>query len=133
MNALPGSRIIVGMEPTPADEYSVLCDEIRSLLQQPASAPDLSLERLEDTLTEGYARALALEAERLRIERQIGALGADVNRNEQSGEEIATLAGRLSHTSARLSTLRALLGGLRGRTDAVRTRGVYAALENPSG
>ena len=128
-----GSRIIVGMEPTiPADEYSVLCDEIRTLLEQPASAPDQSLERLEDTLTEGYARALALEAERLRIERQIGALGADLSRNEHAGDEIATLAGRLSQTSARLSTLRALLVGLRGRADVVRTRGVYA-LEKTSG
>ena len=119
----PGSRIIVGMEPTtPADEYSVLCDEIRTLLEQPASAPDQSLERLEDTLTEGYARALALEAERLRIERQIGALGADVNRGERPGDEIETLAARLSHASRRLEGLRGLLAPLRQHVDAVRTR-----------
>src|SRR5687768_8694855 len=122
----PDSRIIVGMEPTTADEYSVLCDEIRTLLQQPASAPDLSLERLEDTLTEGYARALALEAERLRIERQIGALGADVNRGEPAGNEIETLAARLSHASGKLDGLRGLLASLRKRTDAVRTRQVAA-------
>jgi hypothetical protein len=118
----PASPIIVGMEPTPPDEYSVLCDEIRTLLEQPASAPDLSLARLEDTLTEGYARALALEAERLRIEREIGALGADVNRGERPGDEIATLAARLSHASGRLEGLRALLASLRQRLDAVRTR-----------
>ena len=120
----PSSRIIVGMEPSPVDEYSVLCDEIRTLLQQPASAPDQSLERLEDTLTEGYARALALEAERLRIERKIGALGADVNRGEGTGNEIETLAARLSHASRRLDGLRGLLATLRQRTDAVRTRKV---------
>ena len=117
------SRIIVGMEPTtPADEYGVLCDEIRTLLERPASAPDLSLERLEDTLTEGYARALALEAERLRIERQIGALGADVNRGERPGNDIETLAAGLSHASRRLDGLRGLLASLRQRADAVRNR-----------
>ena len=110
------------MEANPADEYSVLCDEIRMLLQQPASAPDQSLERLEDTLTEGYARALALEAERLRIEREIGALGADVSRGERTGNEIEKLAARLSHASRRLEGLRSLLASLRQRTDAVRTR-----------
>jgi hypothetical protein len=124
------SRIIVRMEASRADEYSLLCDEIRTLLEEPASGPEHSLERLEDTLTEGYARALALEAEQLRLERQIGKLGADVGRGE-SDEQIATLAGRLSHTSARLSTLRALLTGLRERTNVVRTRAVYAAMENP--
>ena len=110
------------MEANPADEYSVLCDEIRKLLQQPASAPDQSLERLEDTLTEGYARALALEAERLRIEREIGALGADVSRGERTGNEIETLAASLSHASRRLEGLRSLLTSLRQRTYAVRTR-----------
>lgn len=120
----PRSRIIVAMEPSHADEYSVLCDEIRTLLEHPASAPDLSLERLEDTLTEGYARALALDAERLRIEREIGALGADVNRGERPGNEIETLAVRLSHASGRLEGLRSLLASLRQRADAVRTRQV---------
>jgi hypothetical protein len=121
MIARRDSRIIVAMGANPADEYSVLCDEIRMLLQQPASAPDQSLERLEDTLTEGYARALALEAERLRIEREIGALGADVNRGERTGDEIETLAVRLSHASRRLEGLRSLLASLRQRTDVVRT------------
>jgi hypothetical protein len=110
------------MEPNPADEYSVLCAEIRTLLEQPASAPDQSLERLEDTLTEGYARALALEAERLRIEREIGALGADVSRGGKAANEIETLAARLSDASGRLDGLRSLLTSLRQRTDAVRTR-----------
>src|SRR5215211_5025551 len=106
MIARHDSRIIVAMDANPADEYSVLCGEIRTLLEQPASAPDQSLERLENTLTEGYARALALEAERLRIERAIGALGAVVNRGERKGDEIETLAARLSHASLRLEGLR---------------------------
>jgi hypothetical protein len=120
------SRIIVGMEAKPADEYSVLCHEIRMLLEQPISAPEQSLKRLEDTLTEGYARALALDAERLRIERQIGELGADVSRGTRQGGEIETLAARLSDASGRLAGLRSLLASLRQRADVVRTRQIAA-------
>jgi hypothetical protein len=110
------------MDTSPADEYSVLCDEIRTLLDPPVTGPGQSLERLEDTLTEGYARALALEAERWRLERRIGELGADVHRGHDSpGEEIASLAARLSQASSRLDGLRALLAALRQRVDAVRT------------
>jgi predicted nucleic acid-binding Zn-ribbon protein len=123
------SPIIVGMKTTSADEYSALCDEIRTLLEQPASAPEQSLKRLEDTLTEGYARALALDAERLRIERQIGALGADLSRGARQGDEIETLAARLSHAGSRLTALRALLDPLRDRTNALRTHGVRTAIE----
>lgn len=110
------------VEAQPADEYTLLCDEIRELLDGPVAAPDQSLERLEDTLTEGYARALALEAERLRLERKIGELGADVRRGaERSGDEIASLAARLSQASNRLDGLRELLAPLRRRATAVRT------------
>jgi hypothetical protein len=120
------------MEARPADDYSVLCAEIETLLEPPPEKGQ-PLERLEDTLTEGYARALALEAERLRLERRIGELGAGVGSGEHSGDEIATLAARLSQTIVRLSKLRELLTGLRGRADVVRTRGVYATTENAGG
>ena len=36
------------------------------------TAESPTLARVEDTLTEGYARALAIEAERWRLERRIG-------------------------------------------------------------
>ena len=110
------------MAPPTADEYAVLCDEIRTLVDDPAEPPEASLEHLEDRLTEGYARALALEAERLQLERRIGELGAAVRRgSDESGDEIADLAARISHTSGRLAALRALLADLRRRADAVRT------------
>ena len=49
--------------------------EIEALLVAPESGADApTLAYLEATLTEGYAEALALEAERLRIERRLGAL-----------------------------------------------------------
>ena len=49
--------------------------QIEALLVAPASGADApTLAYLEEKLTEGYAEALALEAERLRIERRLGAL-----------------------------------------------------------
>ena len=50
-----------------------LRDEIADLLRMPENgvgAP--SLDAIESTLTDGYAEALALEAERSRIERRLG-------------------------------------------------------------
>ncbi len=49
--------------------------EIEALLDAPAIGADApTLAYLEEKLTEGYAEALALETERLRIERRLGAL-----------------------------------------------------------
>ena len=115
------SRIIVPMGAAPADDYGLLCAEIETLLD-PVAAEEQSLERLEDTLTEGYARALALEAERLRLERRIGELGAAVGSGAQAPDEIAMLASRLSQASSRLDGLRSLLAALRRRADAMRAR-----------
>ena len=104
-----------------ADEYTVLCEELRSLVDGAAAKRGPSLAVLEDRLTEGYARALALEAEQLRLERRIGELGAGVGRGEAPADEIASLAASLSHASRRLDGLRSLLAALRKRADAVRS------------
>ncbi len=49
--------------------------QIEALLGAPANGADSpTLAYLEEKLTEGYAEALALEAERLRIDRRLGAL-----------------------------------------------------------
>jgi hypothetical protein len=122
------------MGTTPGDEIAALCDAIRALLAKPIAARDQSLVRLEDTLTEGYAYALTLEAERWRLERKIGELGGDVRLHaEGSADELASLAGQLSHATRRLSGLRELLAALRERTDKVRAKAAYAAVENPGG
>src|SRR5207244_13485233 len=60
------------------DMTSSLRDEIGELLRMPengAGAP--SLDAIESTLTHGYAEALALEAERSRIERRLGEVARD--------------------------------------------------------
>jgi hypothetical protein len=57
----------------------LVVQRIEELLEAPAtgaSAPTLA--RLEETLTDGYAEALALEAERSRIERRIGEVARTV-------------------------------------------------------
>jgi hypothetical protein len=98
-------------------------DEIRQLLDAPSSGKDApSLDDLEHTLTAGYARALALEAERWRLERQIAEVAAQLGekRASEPTSELATLGERLSAADGHLSQLRGLLSSLRTRADEVR-------------
>ena len=100
-----------------------LFEEISQLLAAPADGAEAPpLERLEDTLTAGYARALALEAERWRLEKRIGEVAATLQdeSNELRTNEIATLAARLSDADGELSRLRGLLATLRVRASDVR-------------
>jgi hypothetical protein len=98
-------------------------EDIRSLLEAPPTGDDApSLSHIEHTLTEGYARALALEAERWRIERKIAdvatRLGNEVT--DEDASELASLGERLSVADGDLNKLRALLVALRTRADEVR-------------
>jgi hypothetical protein len=83
-----------------------------------------ALDELEDTLTSGYAAALALEAERWRIERRIselaGEFGGDADFELHRAEEIVALARRLTSADADLIRLREQLESLRERADAAR-------------
>jgi len=77
---------------------------IEELLDAPTSgAAAPSLASLEHTLTEGYAEALALEAERLR-----------------ATDELVTLATRVTRADVELGKLRAMLDRLQVRTRALR-------------
>ena len=62
-----------------------------------------SLADVEETLTQGYAEALALEAERLR-----------------ATDELVTLATRVTRADVELGKLRAMLDRLQARTRALR-------------
>jgi chromosome segregation ATPase len=97
--------------------------DIRELLAAPIPA-DLRplLERLDSTLTAGYAQALQLEAERWRLERQIGDVAAHVaeERTELGTEELASLARRLTAVNEEISRLRTLLVSLRERRSELR-------------
>ncbi len=68
-------------------------------------------------MTDGYARALALEGEHLRIARELGAAAADASRN--AVDRLGALAERLATTEGELERLRARLVPLRDRTEAL--------------
>jgi DNA repair exonuclease SbcCD ATPase subunit len=98
-------------------------EEIRTLLDAPPAGDDApSLDAIEHTLTAGYARALALEAERWRLERRIAEVASKLG--DQSGDlqqsELTKLGQRLSAADGDLSRLRGLLSSLRSRADEVR-------------
>jgi ABC-type phosphate transport system auxiliary subunit len=98
-------------------------DEIRTLLDAPAGGDDApSLGDIEHTLTAGYATALALEAERLRLERRITEVAARLGdkSSEVNQSELAELGQQLSAASGDLTKLRELLSSLRTRADEVR-------------
>ena len=102
---------------------AVIHDDIRTLLDAPptgAGAP--SLDHIEHTLTSGYARALALEAERRRIERRLADVAARLGdeTTDEDAAELSRLAQRLSLADDDLIRLRTLLVSLRTRADEVR-------------
>lgn len=104
-------------------ESSRLVEEISALLEAPtARERGPYLDRLEHTLTAGYAEALALEAESWRLERRIGevALGLADGEEAAGTDELASLARRLADAACDLSRLRGLLVTLRDRASAVR-------------
>jgi ABC-type phosphate transport system auxiliary subunit len=72
---------------------------------------------LEEVLTRGYAQALTLEAERLRLDRRITALAAGLVSEGATTRvsELAELARRRTHADGELARLREELGLLRAR------------------
>jgi hypothetical protein len=100
-----------------------MLQQIEKLLIAPtsgAAAPTLA--SLEDTLTEGYAQALALEAERWRLERRLGEVARTAADPATSSlaEELSALAKRLTRADGELQNLRSLLGSLHERARAMR-------------
>jgi hypothetical protein len=98
-------------------------EQIQDLLNAPTSGAQApTLARMEDTLTEGYALALALEAERWRLERRLGEVARAVGGTDGSTfvEELSTLGSRLTSADGELTKLRSLLGSLHERTRSAR-------------
>jgi hypothetical protein len=71
--------------------------------------------RFEETLTDGYAWALKLDAECARLERSIGTLAGELDRgsNEQNARQLSAAARRLGRARRELAALRNLLSLLR--------------------
>lgn len=119
MSSVGVARIIHrGMHRNGRDAHATLVDEIESLLASPVEA----LASIEDTLTAGYAHALALDAERWRLERRIGEIAAGLGdgNGAHRAEELAGLARRMAGADGDLSHLRPLLASLRDRARALR-------------
>ena len=104
-------------------DHDDLLTEIHSLIAASDAADDVVLARMEDTLTVGYARALALEAERWRLERRIGEVASQIaaGADAPGGDDLATLARRMSDTDAQVVRLRTALASLRDRASDVRS------------
>ncbi len=99
-------------------------DEIADLLRMPedgAGAP--SLDRIESTLTDGYAAKLELEAERSRLERRLGEVAREAGEvsAHSVASELSTLSVRLDAVDAELARLRSLLGNLQARRRLARS------------
>jgi hypothetical protein len=97
-----------------------LQDEITELLRMPengAGAP--TLDAIESTLTDGYAEALALEAERSRIERRLGEVARDAG-DAEDVREFARLSECLESADGDLARLRSLLRNLQARRRLAR-------------
>jgi len=104
-----------------AQEQPKVTQRIEALLEAPrsgAAAPTLA--RVEETLTEGYAEALALEAERLRLERRLGEVAREGSADP--GAELSSLGRRLTSADGELTRLRALLSSLHDLARAQRGR-----------
>ena len=101
-------------------DLAPLLARIRVLVEEPApEEPALLLKRMERTLTDGYAHALVLEAETLRIEREMDAAIASTTAGEDAGR-VGVLADRLAAVEHDLARLRAVLDALRRRLGGVR-------------
>ena len=105
------------------DDVRTLLNEIDALIAEAALGdPPPSVARIERTLTDGYARALAIEGERARIERRIAALAEELDGagTDAKTRELATLSQRLRAAGEELSALRELLAALRRTAAAAR-------------
>jgi hypothetical protein len=102
-------------------DLPALLERIRRQLHVRGADPAKPLlTEMEHTLTDGYARALELEAERLRLERRIGELAHSLD-GPNEAEELRGLALRLRQIDNELESLRGVLADLQQQVDDART------------
>jgi hypothetical protein len=91
-----------------------LVQRIRALLDASAEGVHLPRAEVEPTLTEGYARALELDAEALRLEHRIDGLTRAIADGREIPEgKLSGLLRRLHDAEQQGEDLRALLAPLR--------------------
>jgi hypothetical protein len=101
-------------------DLPALLDRIRMLSDEPQNrGSERRLAEIDETLTDGYARALALEAETWRIRRQQAEL-ARTPHEPAHAHELQALAVRLVAAEDELARLRRALRPLHERADVLR-------------
>jgi len=100
-------------------------EQVDELLASPSTAEEYepaALAQLERTLTDGYAHALSLEAEQIRLERRMSELAGELNEGnqEQKAQELVQVSRRISRARAELARLRGTLSRLRDRATHAR-------------
>ena len=100
------------------DETTALIDRVRTLLDAPLDGTPRGRARIEYTLTEGYARVLAVEAEQRRLEQRIAELTTELDGRGDQVSELALLVQRRLSAAEEISRLRAVLSRLRDRLTA---------------
>ena len=96
--------------------------ELLEQIQTMISSENDDLAQIERTLTDGYAHALALEGEKLRLERRVAEItqSLDNGHTEENTRELASLAKSIDGNQGALARLRAQLAELRRYADRVR-------------
>lgn len=97
---------------------AALLSRLQSLLWFADNVKPAPLGELEDALTTGYAHALYLERDCLRLRRRLEALVE--HEHLPQAEELGTLARRLHDADGCLKRFRSLLGDLKARADSLR-------------
>jgi hypothetical protein len=104
-----------------SDDITIIFNRVHCLLERDDADSETAPDDLEHTLTDGYARALGLDGERLRIEERIRELAGS---DEHMGEA-RILKARLALVDEELAQLRELLAALAdsraGQTRPLRT------------
>jgi predicted nucleic acid-binding Zn-ribbon protein len=95
-----------------------LLEQIRALIGE--STRDIA--RIERTLTDGYAHALTLEAEKSRLQKRLNEVTQGLQRGDtaKKAREISDLAQRIDVHKDDLVRLRGMLTDLRRHADDVR-------------
>ncbi len=90
-------------------------DDLLSEIQAQLADSERDLAQVERTLTDGYAQALSLEAERLRLLRRLGSLAATLEGDDLADKtkELSSLARQIEEHNSVLTQLRELLEELR--------------------
>ena len=98
-----------------AHQLALIRGRLEDLLASLESGRHPGRAQLEETLTDGYACALKLDAECSRLERSISTLAAELGHesSEQQARELSRTARRLARSKRDLAALRVLLAALR--------------------